>query len=53
MRRQAFEGIAGAIEARERAGAVALLFLGWTALQSFTTLVLVTNHAWGTELLAW
>jgi len=53
MRRRTFASIAGAIQAREQAGAVALVFLGWTALQSFTTLVLVTNHAWGTEPLSW
>jgi Ca2+-transporting ATPase len=53
LRRHTFETIAGAVEAREQASAVALFFLLWTALQSFTTLVLVTNHAWGTEQLDW
>jgi YihY family inner membrane protein len=48
-----FEAIAEVIQARGRAGLVALLILVWTALQCFTTLVRVTNRAWGDEAYNW
>lgn len=47
MQRQIFDTIGGVIQARERAGAVAFLVLVWVALQCCTTLICVTNHAWG------
>jgi Ca2+-transporting ATPase len=53
MRTRVFEAIAGVIQARERAGLVALLILVWAALQCFTTLVRVTNRAWGDEAYNW
>lgn len=53
MRARIFGVIAGVIQAREQAGLVALLILGWAALQCFTTLVRVTNRAWGYEEYNW
>ena len=53
MQRHVFDAIAGVIQAREQAGAVAFLILIWTALQCFTTLVRATNRAWGTEVHDW
>ena len=53
MQRHIFDAIAGVIQAREQAGAVALLILVWTALQCFTTLICATNRAWGTEVYSW
>jgi Ca2+-transporting ATPase len=53
MRARIFEAIAGVIQAREQAGIVALLILLWSALKCFTTLVIVTNHAWGEEAYNW
>lgn len=53
MQRHIFDAIAGVIQARERAGAVAFLILVWTALQCFTTLICVTNRAWGSEVYNW
>ncbi len=49
MQRHIFDTIAGVIQAREQAGAVALLILVWVALQCFTTLICATNRAWGTR----
>ena len=53
MQRHIFDAIAGVIQAREQAGAVALLILVWAALQCFTTLICATNRAWGTEVYSW
>lgn len=53
MRARIFGVIAGVIQARERAGLVALPFLVWAALQCFTTLVRVTNRAWGDKAYSW
>jgi len=53
MQRHIFDTIAGVIQAREQAGAVALLILVWVALQCFTTLICATNRAWGTAVYNW
>lgn len=45
--------ITGVINARGRAGAVALLMLVWAAMQFVTALVSATNRAWGTEAYSW
>ena len=48
-----FDTIAGVVEERGQAGAVAFLILVWVAIQSFTTLICATNRAWGTALYNW
>ena len=53
MQSYVFDAIAGLIKARKQAGVVAFLILAWAALQCFTTLVLVTNRAWGNERYNW
>lgn len=53
MQHLIFNGIAGVINSREQAGLVALLALVWTAIQCFTTLIVATNRAWGTEVYNW
>jgi YihY family inner membrane protein len=53
MQRYISDAIAGVIQAREQAGAVALLVLVWTALYCFTTLICATNRAWGTAVYSW
>lgn len=53
MQRHVFDAIAGVIQAREQAVAVALLILVWAALQCFTTLICATNRAWGTVVHNW
>jgi len=53
MQRQIFDTIAGVINARQQASAVALLILVWAALQCFTTLICATNRAWGTTVYNW
>ena len=45
MQRHVFDVIAGVIDTRERAGAVAFFILVWVALQCFTTLICATNRA--------
>jgi len=45
--------IAGVINARGSAGAIAFLLLVWTALQCFTTLISATNRAWGVAEYNW
>jgi YihY family inner membrane protein len=47
LRARVFEGLAEIIRARQQAGILALIMLLWTSLQLFTTLVRVTNRAWG------
>jgi Ca2+-transporting ATPase len=53
MRSHIFATIAGVIEAREKAGAIAFLVLLWGALQCFTTLISATNRAWGAVMYNW
>lgn len=53
MQRHVFDTIAGVIQAREQAGAIALLILVWVTLQCFTTLICATNRAWGTAVFNW
>jgi YihY family inner membrane protein len=53
MQRQILDTLAGVIEAREQAVAVALLILVWGALQLFTTLICATNRAWSTPVYNW
>lgn len=52
-RTRIFDAIGGVIAAREQASLVALLLLGWTALQSFTTLIRVVNHVRGDNAYSW
>ncbi len=47
LRKHVFEVIQGVIQGRAQASAFALVMLVWTALQCFTTLISVTNAAWG------
>jgi Ca2+-transporting ATPase len=53
MQSYIFSTISGVIEAREKAGAVALLALIWTSLQCFTTLICADNLAWGVPEKEW
>jgi YihY family inner membrane protein len=53
MRAGVFGVLAGVIEARKGTGIVAFIILVWSSLQCFTTLVCVTNRAWGDETYAW
>jgi Ca2+-transporting ATPase len=53
MQRHVFDTIAGVINAREQATAVAFLILVWVALQCFTTLIFATNRAWGIAVYNW
>lgn len=53
MRARIFGAITKVIQARERAGIVAFLILIWAAVKCFTTLVRVTNRAWGDEAYNW
>jgi YihY family inner membrane protein len=53
MQGHIFGTIAGVIEAREQAGAVAFVILVWVALQCFTTLICATNRAWGVAVYNW
>ncbi|MEX2117344.1 MAG: YihY/virulence factor BrkB family protein [Bacteroidota bacterium] len=53
MEHHVFETIAGVIQERGKAGAIASLFLIWVALQCFTTLICATNNAWGTKVSNW
>jgi Ca2+-transporting ATPase len=53
MRHYIFDTIAGVINAREQAGALAILLLLWTAVQCFTTLICAVNNAWGTAVSNW
>jgi len=50
---QIVETFAGVVKARERAGAIAVVMLVWTALQCFNTLICATNRAWGLEGYNW
>jgi len=53
MQNHIFNTIAGVVKARGQAGAVAVLILGWAALQCFITLICATNRAWGAEVYNW
>lgn len=53
MRARIFGTVADVIEARGQAGLVALLLLVWPALQCFTTVISVTNRAWGGRSYNW
>ncbi len=53
MRERIFGAVTTVVEAREQAGVVAFLFLLWNAVQTFTTLIRVTNRAWGDEAYKW
>jgi Ca2+-transporting ATPase len=53
MQRQVFDTIAGVVNKRGQASAIAFLILVWSALECFTTLVCVTNLAWGTVMHKW
>ncbi len=48
-----FNTISGVVNARGPASFVALLMLGWSAMSCFTTLICVTNRAWGLDLHNW
>jgi Ca2+-transporting ATPase len=48
-----FNAISGVINSREQASTVAFFALAWTAIQCFTTLIVATNRAWGTEVYNW
>jgi Ca2+-transporting ATPase len=48
-----FDTIAGVVQARGQAGAVAFLILVWAAIQCFITLISVTNRAWGIDVDNW
>ena len=53
MRAKVFEVISGVLESRTKASVVALAMLVWTSLQCFTTLISVSNTAWGYEPYKW
>jgi Ca2+-transporting ATPase len=53
MHRHIVDTIAGVINSRGQASAVALLILVWVALQCFTTLICATNRAWGPAASNW
>jgi Ca2+-transporting ATPase len=53
MQSYIFSTIAGVVNARGPAGAVAFLILVWAAIQCFTTLICATNRAWGTPEYNW
>ncbi|MGB3226001.1 MAG: YihY/virulence factor BrkB family protein [Desulforhopalus sp.] len=48
-----FTVISGVINSREKATTIASLVLVWTAIQCFTTLIVATNRAWGSEVYNW
>lgn len=53
MQRSIFDTISGVINARGRASLAAFLLLVWVAIQCFTTLICVTNRAWGATPYNW
>ena len=53
MQRSIFDTISGVVNARGRASAVAFFLLIWVAIQCFTTLICVTNRAWGATAYSW
>jgi YihY family inner membrane protein len=48
-----FNTFAGVISTRKQVGAIAILILVWSSLQSFITLIMVTNRAWGMMIYSW
>ncbi len=53
MQSTIFDTVAGVVNARGQAGAVAFILLVWVAIQCFTTLISATNRAWGTAAYSW
>jgi Ca2+-transporting ATPase len=53
MQKYIFSAISGVINSREKATTIASLILIWTAIQCFTTLIVATNRAWGSEVYNW
>lgn len=53
MQGYVFDTVAGVVNARGRAGVVALLLLVWVAMQCITTLVSATNLAWDAAPYDW
>jgi Ca2+-transporting ATPase len=53
MQRFIFNTISDVVEARGPIGAISSFILIWGALQCFTTLITVTNRAWGVKLHSW
>lgn len=53
MQRSIFDTISGVITARGKASLAAFLLLVWVAIQCFTTLICVTNRAWGATPYSW
>jgi len=53
MHRHIVDTIAGVINSRGQASAVAILILVWVALQCFITLICATNRAWGPAVSNW
>lgn len=53
MQRSVFDTISGVINARVKASLAAFLLLVWVAIQCFTTLICVTNRAWGANPYNW
>ena len=53
MQRSIFDTISGVIAARGKASLAAFLLLIWVAIQCFTTLICVTNRAWGAAPYNW
>jgi Ca2+-transporting ATPase len=53
MQHHVFRAIAGVIEARRQASAVAFAILVWVALQCFTALICATDRAWDATAYNW
>lgn len=53
MKDYVFSTISGVVLARRKAGLLALGLLIWVATQSFNTLIMATNRAWGTKGSHW
>lgn len=53
MQHYIFNAIAGVIKSREEASTIAFLVLTWSALQCFTTLIVITDRAWGSKVFDW
>ncbi|MBI4352239.1 MAG: YihY/virulence factor BrkB family protein [Elusimicrobia bacterium] len=53
MKNYVFDTISGVISARGQAGSVAFFMLVWIATQTFNTLILAANRAWGSSGSRW
>jgi len=53
MQRYIFDTVGGVVDARDKAGVVAILMLIWSTIQFFTTLIFTTNRAWDTKVGNW